>query len=207
MHSLPCFPSYVRIGQSRAIRTKLGFHVYILFVPRDWLIPIPCVAPQTLEFADELSMIGIIWSMLQATLSIRQSTSKVRAISVTLAAVILGFSVFYVWSANILYQFIAFSIGIAAVTFRAQYLFWWAQPEFPREKARDWNKRTWQSLRTCLLGYVLWNIDLEFCTMLRNVKQLVGLPWAWLFELHGWWHILTAIGAGRFMDVAREMRM
>ncbi|KAG9250668.1 putative alkaline dihydroceramidase Ydc1 [Emericellopsis atlantica] len=181
--------------QPRAIRTKLGFHVYIPLFLGIGSFLFHASLRQTLEYADELAMIGIIWSVLQATLSIRQSTSKVRAISVTLTAVVLGFSVFYVWSANILYHVLAFS-----------YLFWWTEPGFPREKARDWNKRTWPSLGACLVGYVLWNIDLECCTMLRNVRQLVGLPWPWLLEFHGWWHILTGIGAGRFMNVAREMR-
>ena len=161
---------------------------------------------QTLEFVDELSMIGIIWSMLQTTLNIRQSALKARAISATLAAVILGFSAFYVWSAKIIYQVIAFFIGLAAVSCRAQYLYWWAQPEFPRAKARDWNKRTWQAIGICLVGYIIWNIDLEFCAALRDLKEQIGLPWAWLLELHGWWHILTAIGADRFMTVAREVR-
>lgn len=161
---------------------------------------------QALEFVDELSMIGIIWSFLQTTLSIRQSQSKIRVISVVLSAVIIGFSVFYVWSAKIIYQVIAFFIGIGAVSCRFVYLFWWSQPEFPRDKVRDWNRRTLQALGTSLLGYLVWNIDLEFCAMLRDVRERVGLPWAWLLELHGWWHILTAIGADRFMTVAREMR-
>ena len=58
----------------------------------------------------------------------------------------------------------------------------------------------------CVLGYLLWNIDLEFCMQLRELRAQVGLPWAWLLELHGWWHVLTAIGADRFMNVARELR-
>lgn len=27
------------------------------------------------------------------------------------------------------------------------------------------------------------------------MKHYVGLPWGFLFELHGWWHIFTGIGA------------
>jgi len=38
-----------------------------------------------------------------------------------------------------------------------------------------------------VLGYVLWNVDNRFCERLREVRHAVGLPWAWVFELHGWY--------------------
>ncbi|OAX79988.1 hypothetical protein ACJ72_05689 [Emergomyces africanus] len=47
---------------------------------------------------------------------------------------------------------------------------------------------------TLLSGYALWLLDVFACQPLRSVRHTIGLPLAWLFELHGWWHILTAIG-------------
>jgi dihydroceramidase len=41
---------------------------------------------------------------------------------------------------------------------------------------------------------------------LRAFRQRIGVPWAFLFEFHGWWHILTAVGASQFMNVLREVR-
>lgn len=92
------------------------------------------------------------------------------------------------------------------IILRSQYLFHWLQPAFPQDRTRDWNVRTWKGIALCVVGYGLWNIDLECCAELRSIRRQVGLPWAWLFELHGWWHVLTAIGASGFMDVAREVR-
>jgi hypothetical protein len=37
------------------------------------------------------------------------------------------------------------------------------------------------------MGYILWNIDNQFCDNLRSIRQNIGLPWAWLLELHGWY--------------------
>jgi len=161
---------------------------------------------QTMEFCDELSMLGLTWSMLHATLTARQPPWRSRAISVALGAVYLSFSAFYVWSAQIIYQVIAFATAIGLVTLRSQYLFHRLEPAFPKQKSKDWNIRTWQAIGICLFGYVLWNIDLEYCMELRALRERLGLPWAWLLELHGWWHVLTAIGAARFMDAAREIR-
>lgn len=46
-----------------------------------------------------------------------------------------------------------------------------------------------------MFGYFLWNIDYHFCPYVTRFRHSLGLPWGFLFELHGWWHILTGIGA------------
>lgn len=161
---------------------------------------------QTLEFADELSMMGLIWSMLQATLTVRQSPAMSKIISVVLAVIFLSFTAFYLNSPLIIYQVIAFLAGLGVVVLRTLYLLHLVQPALPKAKSRAWSKRALTALGICIIGYGIWNIDLEFCQKLRDIRQQVGLPWAWLFEFHGWWHVLTAIGASQFMTVVRELR-
>lgn len=46
-----------------------------------------------------------------------------------------------------------------------------------------------------MLGYLLWQLDGIFCAQLTAWKRAVGMPWSFVFEFHGWWHILTAVGA------------
>lgn len=161
---------------------------------------------QTLEFVDEFSMLGLTWSMLQAGLTTRQPPARARLITATLAVAYISFSAFYLWSAKIIYQVFAFTGALLGVLFRSQYVFHFARPSLPEAKRRDWNRRTWKALGVCVFGYLLWTIDLEYCAELRAVRARVGLPWAWLFEFHGWWHILTAVGASQAMEVAREVR-
>jgi dihydroceramidase len=55
------------------------------------------------------------------------------------------------------------------------------------------------------VAFILWNIDLEKCSELRSLRKRIGLPWAFLLELHGWWHILTAAAAFEFMTLARDI--
>ncbi|CAI7630110.1 unnamed protein product [Penicillium glandicola] len=43
-------------------------------------------------------------------------------------------------------------------------------------------------------GYFVWLIDDLACGLLTQTRHVVGVPLAFLFELHGWWHIFTAIG-------------
>ncbi|KAJ5535775.1 hypothetical protein N7513_008961 [Penicillium frequentans] len=51
------------------------------------------------------------------------------------------------------------------------------------------------------LGYLVWLVDSWVCEWLRTTRAAIGLPWAWLLELHGWWHIFTGIGAYIFIAV------
>ncbi|AEO62056.1 hypothetical protein MYCTH_2312981 [Thermothelomyces thermophilus ATCC 42464] len=161
---------------------------------------------QTLEFADEFSMLGLTWSLLQAGLTAGQPAARARRITAALAAAYLSFSAFYLWSAEIIYQVFAFTGALLGVLLRSQYVFHLARPALPEAKWRDWNRRTWKALGICVFGYLLWTVDLERCADLRALRERVGLPWAWLFEFHGWWHILTAVGASQAMQVAREVR-
>ncbi|KAK3374117.1 ceramidase [Lasiosphaeria ovina] len=158
-----------------------------------------------MQFADELSMLGVTWSVLQGTMPVRHSPTNARLISAGLALFNPLFSAFYVWTGEIIYHYTAFGAMIVLITLRGIYLFYYLEPAFPEAKRRSWRFRGWRALFAFVFGYVLWNIDLEFCAELRELREHVGLPWAWLLELHGWWHVLTAIGASQFMDIVREM--
>ncbi|KAK0652510.1 alkaline ceramidase family protein [Cercophora newfieldiana] len=159
----------------------------------------------TLEYVDELSMLVLTWSMLHATLVAAQPPSKTRAITVGLTAFYMSFLVYYVWSENIIYQVVGFTGSIVIIGLRTNYLVRWLKA-FPKALAQDLTSRSRRSVLVGLFGYLLWNIELKYCDELRAIRAQVGLPWAWLFEFHGWWHIFTAISAKQFMSVAREMR-
>ncbi|TQV98439.1 alkaline phytoceramidase [Cordyceps javanica] len=193
-------------GSRGLFRPKLDFMSITLFILGVGSFLFHASLRQTLEFVDELSMMGLIWSMLQATLTVRQTPATSRIISATLAVVFLSFTAFYLSSPLIIYQVIAFLSGVGVVVVRVLYLFHWMQPALPKAKSREWRNRAVTALFICIAGYGIWNIDLEFCHVLRDIRQRAGLPWAWLFEFHGWWHVLTAVGASQFMTVAREVR-
>jgi dihydroceramidase len=44
-------------------------------------------------------------------------------------------------------------------------------------------------------GFGLWLIDNLYCSKLRRWRHEIGLPWGILLEGHGWWHLMTGIGA------------
>ncbi|MCJ1292240.1 hypothetical protein MMC34_003790 [Xylographa carneopallida] len=44
-------------------------------------------------------------------------------------------------------------------------------------------------------GFAIWNMDNVYCSTLRTWRRDIGLPWGILLEGHGWWHLMTGIGA------------
>ena len=56
-----------------------------------------------------------------------------------------------------------------------------------------------------LIGYTLWQLDFIYCSELTALKRSWGLPWGFLLEFHGWWHVLTATGAFIFMFMVENL--
>jgi len=44
-------------------------------------------------------------------------------------------------------------------------------------------------------GFAIWALDIKYCSTLRRWRRSVGMPWGFLLEGHGWWHLMTGIGA------------
>ncbi|KAI0520769.1 ceramidase [Xylaria bambusicola] len=158
------------------------------------------------QFGDELAMLGLVWSILQGSLVVRRSSVYDRFVNICLATVFPLFGAFYVWTGKIIYHVIGFAIAIGLIILRGIYLFYLRKPAFPQDKVAEWRVRGRIALILMGVAYILWNIDLEFCAELRKLREDIGLPWAWLLEFHGWWHILTAMSAARVMDIVREVR-
>jgi dihydroceramidase len=38
-----------------------------------------------------------------------------------------------------------------------------------------------------LVGFLIWNLDNNYCSKLRLWRETIGLPWGILLEGHGWW--------------------
>lgn len=49
-------------------------------------------------------------------------------------------------------------------------------------------------LTSFLSGYALWNADIHLCDYWRRTRRSWGMPWGFLLEGHGWWHLLTGYG-------------
>lgn len=57
-----------------------------------------------------------------------------------------------------------------------------------------------------LFGYFLWNLDIHLCTSVRAVRRDWGMPYGFVLEGHGWWHILTGTGVYFYLVYEEYLR-
>ena len=44
-------------------------------------------------------------------------------------------------------------------------------------------------------GFAIWGVDRVYCSNLRSWRRQIGMPWGFFLEGHGWWHLMTGVGA------------
>lgn len=126
--------------------------------------------------------------------------SAIAAVGTTAAVVVA--SAVYLLTGDILHHVFAFNCMIAIVGLRTLFLVFCRCPVAERS-SHLW--RFASAVAVLSLAYFLWQIDLEMCSQLRAARQVFGLPFAWLLEMHGWWHILTALGASLYIRLIRNL--
>lgn len=57
-----------------------------------------------------------------------------------------------------------------------------------------------------LFGYFLWNLDIHFCSEIRSLRRRVGIPYGFVLEGHGWWHIFTGLGVYFYLVYEEYLR-
>lgn len=161
---------------------------------------------QESQFADDLSMMVLAASFLIPAWTARTKSQSTRdllsgVIVIGVSAVALA----YVRTGDITFHTYTFAVLIWLGVPRTIYLVQTAKPAKGAQSEKGWRTKQMSGLiyagTLVAVGFGLWNVDLEMCFKLRAFRDQIGLPWAWLFELHGWWHILTAAGAYEYMKV------
>ncbi len=150
------------------------------------------------QYGDEIAMLILAGALLQGSWGPSSRVAAVVSWSAVGAA-----SALYLRTGQILHQVFAFQGMILVVGARTVYLMLKADTR-PSSPA-PYLARFAASLAALGVGYFLWHVDLEMCAQLRTYRAAMGLPWAWLLELHGWWHVLTALGASLYIRLLREL--
>lgn len=158
---------------------------------------------QETQFLDDMSMFVLGTALLQPLYTKGFKPSARKAITTVLISVVVGVSAVYYQKKDILIHLVAFALMETLIWPRILYLIY-----FHERSAADRSRlarKFWAAVGTMALAIVVWSIDLELCYPLRDFRGVVGSPWAFLFELHGWWHIFTAIGGSKFIALVREV--
>ncbi|KAL5450550.1 hypothetical protein PMIN07_000112 [Paraphaeosphaeria minitans] len=145
------------------------------------------------QMGDDLSMFLAVGALLNQLQTFNQPLSTRRFRTLLIVGILIPVSVYHCWADELYVHQITFATMVL--------LCGWEIRKLVRERISNAEQRSKilslanGGLATGLFGYFLWNIDEHFCEHVTAVKHAIGLPWVFIFELHGWWHILTGIGA------------
>lgn len=153
------------------------------------------------QLADELSMAlptGAVFSRLVAS-HFEHPRTKSGAYWASVA-VIVG-----VYGAHLFFflNFIHYPAFGGMVFYVGRRCIWLINRIIPDEGVRRKVRRQTRVGEVLFLGaFALWLVDRFCCEWLRGLRARIGLPWGFATELHGWWHVGTAMGAYTFVQVA-----
>jgi len=156
-----------------------------------------------MQLVDELSMIYTTCLMMYASFAYSRS----RYFSTMLGFCLLGVAGFitlwYHLTKDPVFHQVMYAGLTATVVFRSMWVME-AQLRPALEARGSVNtksllKKVWRMVAVGLIlfigGFAIWNLDNVFCAQIRRFRRAIGLPWAILLEGHGWWHLMTGIGA------------
>ncbi|KAJ4367502.1 alkaline ceramidase ydc1 [Neocucurbitaria cava] len=175
-----------------------------------------------MQLVDELSMIYTTCLMNFATFSYGKSRQYSTLLAIALVSLALFITLYYHYLQDPSFHQNAYAILTVIVLLRAMYVMEVnIRPKF-RSKEREIanprphggvkkvqvkeDLRDQEILRTMwkmiafglsifLGGFAIWSLDNEHCSTLRRWRREIGMPWGFVLEGHGWWHIMTGIGA------------
>lgn len=149
------------------------------------------------QMSDELSMHMAIGTVLNQVFNFQQPPSIQRRNTGIILGILVPFYIYHCLADEFVLHVILF-IGMSiTVVVKTQSIIALRIKDSTHKKRLTTLARI--GAACALTGYGIWNIDVNFCDTLTQWKRSLGLPWGFILELHGWWHVLTAIGAYIFM--------
>ncbi|GFF35854.1 alkaline ceramidase YPC1 [Aspergillus udagawae] len=144
------------------------------------------------QMSDELSMHLLVTPLLYRIFTIQTSPQHTKLIGILFLTEFTVVMVVHMVMNEFLLHAVAFGLGVLLIATQTIKLVSQRVPDpFTRKKFRNIGLF---GVCSFVFGYMVWLIDEWACNPLIRIRHSVGLPLAFVFELHGWWHVFTAIG-------------
>lgn len=157
------------------------------------------------QFLDEMSMFFLGSSFLQPLYTNGFSSKTTQtAITTVLLSVVVAISAVYYQTRVVELHWGAFFLMENLIWPRALWIVYYSRPR-PAEEMSRLKRQFWSATGVMALAVILWTVDLTWCPPLRALRAAMGQPFAIFLELHGWWHVLTAVSASKYIELIREI--
>lgn len=156
------------------------------------------------QMIDEFSMMYATASILYAALSVTLGSDARIVLAIFVACVAFTASLMH-YSLDYTPGF-QMVFGLMILTVFCQCV-WLVSNKVNGRAAKDMKRLAVYGAVTFLGGYVLWRIDNQACGALRRFRNVVGMPYGFVTELHGWWHIFTGLGVYYYVVFIEYLRL
>ncbi|KAH7309736.1 ceramidase [Stachybotrys elegans] len=144
------------------------------------------------QMSDELSMHLLTTPLIYRLLTYKATPQRTKWIGIGLSTLFTIVMVTHMVMDEFLLHASTFGLGVYVIVTGVIKVI---PHQVPDPKLRSTLRNTTNmGLAFFILGYIVWLIDDWACRHLTDMRKVVGIPLAFLLELHGWWHVLTAIG-------------
>jgi dihydroceramidase len=182
-------------------RFTAGFASFLLVGIGSWLFHMTLL--YEMQLLDELPMLYATCVLIYSAFESERNNIHGWKLPATLTCIALLISAIYVFVKSPLFHQWSYGLLTAVLVLRALYLF----NRVPACEAKCTMRRMLiSSWSMYALGFLVWNIDNEFCPQIRAARAYLGSPWDSLLQLHGWWHILTGLGSYAYIVFSQYIR-
>lgn len=143
------------------------------------------------QMSDELSMHILITPLIYRTLTYKTNPQYTKMAGIGISIMFTIVMVTHMVLDEFLLHATTFGLGAYFIATRPLVLIRECDDAVLRKKIRN---VIMLGTGFFLFGYFAWLVDSYVCGALTDARRSVGLPWAFLLELHGWWHIFTCLG-------------
>jgi len=155
------------------------------------------------QWCDDLSMLVAVATVMHRVYTFDTSSATTVVSGLGLTAALTLFSIWHCVTDEIVLHSIIFGIMICLVGIQTRSIISHRVLD-PAVRKEVTKLATWGGI-IFVGGYGIWNLDNAFCGFLTETKRDIGMPWSFLFELHGWWHIFTGVGAYIFIALVEYL--
>ncbi|CAG8983185.1 hypothetical protein HYALB_00004012 [Hymenoscyphus albidus] len=155
------------------------------------------------QWCDDLSMLVATATVIHRVFTFDKSLTYTVVHGAILIACFTAFSTWHCIKDELIMHSVIFGIMIAVVGLKTRSIIN-ARVTDPAVRKDVRLLTAWGGL-IFVTGFAIWNVDNAMCSQLTAIKRTIGMPWSFVIELHGWWHIFTGMGAYIFIALVEYL--
>ncbi|KAI8075664.1 hypothetical protein BDF21DRAFT_423415 [Thamnidium elegans] len=152
-----------------------------------------------MQLLDELPMLYVACIMIWQTFIVDPISTIGIKLPIALAICSGTISYVYIIINDPVFHQVSYALLVFCIVFRAILLVGRVPNEYNTYEKPRLQLLLWLAALGFILSFAIWNIDNIYCVSLKSWRSTVSTLTGSVSELHGWWHIGTALGVYYFI--------